>query len=197
MTDPTNPGDRSNEENRGQPYQQPYSGQPYPQGQYPQGQYPQGQYPQGQPYPGQYPPPGYPPPPKKRKKWPWILLALVVVFLVVVGGCVALVGGAIDSVDEESERTVTVTYEITGDGPTASATYSTGNMDQAQDTDVPVPWTKEVQITGLGKVVTLLASNGIDGSGAIRCRIRQGDSVISENASSGPGASASCSGTAD
>ncbi|MFW0793314.1 hypothetical protein AAFP30_05840 [Gordonia sp. CPCC 205515] len=176
MTDPNNPGDQPNYGQQPPNYgQQPYQGQP------------------GQAYPG------YPPaqPPKKRKKWPWVLLALVVVFLAIVGGCVALVGGAINSVDEESKKTVSVTYEITGDGPTGSATYTAGNGDTSQDTDVQIPWKKEVQITGLGKYVSLLASNGIDGSGSIKCVIRQGDKVISENTASGPGANASCSGTAE
>lgn len=153
------------------------------------------QYPQ---QPGQYPPPGpYVPPQKKRKKWPWVLLALVVVFLVLVGGCIALIGGAAESIDDEAKRTVDVTYEITGDGPTGSATYTTGNLETAQDTDITIPWKKEVQITGLGKSVSLFASNGLNSSGSITCTIRQGDKVISTNTSSGPGASASCSGTAD
>ncbi|MEO9329251.1 hypothetical protein [Gordonia aurantiaca] len=123
MTQPVNPGDP--QPNQGHPsrfgQQQPYhTQQPY----------------QGQPNPG-YPPA---PAPKKRKKWPWISLALVVLFPALVGGCMALVGGAAVSIDEESKRTVTVTYEITGDGATGSATYTTGDLDMAQDTDVPVPW---------------------------------------------------------
>ncbi|WP_431817370.1 hypothetical protein [Gordonia jacobaea] len=179
MTDPNNPNNP----------QQPYpnqggtpSGQPY----YP----PQ----QGQPYPGY---PATEPPKQKRKKWPWILLAIFVVIIAIIASCSVLVGGAVKSVDDESKRVVDVTYEITGDGPTASATYTTGNLNIAQDTDVPVPWTKQVQISGLGKSVTLSASNSIDGSGTITCAIKQGDKVISTNTSSGPGATASCSGTAD
>ena len=78
---------------------QPYGEQP---------QQPYGQQPQ-QPY-GQ-PPQGYAPqqPPQKKKKWPWILLAIVVLFIALFAGCTALVGGAINSVDEESKKEVVVT----------------------------------------------------------------------------------------
>ncbi|WP_238423048.1 hypothetical protein [Gordonia sp. 'Campus'] len=174
MTDPNNPGDQ--QPNYGQ---QPFQGQP------------------GQPYPGQYP--GYPPaqPPKKRKKWPWVLLALVVVFLVFAGGCVALIGGAAESIEEESERVVNVTYEITGDGPTGSAIYTNGDLNTSTDNDIPIPWKKDVEITGFVKVVSLTASNSFDSTGTIKCIIRQGDKVLSEGTASGPGASANCSGNAE
>lgn len=152
-------------------------------------------FPQGQPYSGQYPGYGVQQP-KKRKKWPWVLLAIVVLILALAGGCVALIGGAADSINDESNRVVSVTYEITGEG-TGTATYTTGNLDTAQDTDIALPWSKTVEITGLGKSVSLLASNSFDSAGTIKCVIRQGDKVISENSASGPGASTSCSGQAE
>ncbi|MGO3325201.1 hypothetical protein [Gordonia sp. (in: high G+C Gram-positive bacteria)] len=155
-----------------------------------------GQPPYGQP--GQYPPPGYPgyQPPKKRKVWPWVLVGVIVLFIAMIGGCFAIVGGAAESIDNESKRVVTVTYEITGDG-VGSAMYTTQNWDTAHDTDVTFPWKKDVQITGLGKPVSLMASNNFDSSGTIKCSIRQGDKVIAENTASGPGASANCSGSAE
>ena len=112
VTDPNNPQQpypiQGGQGQPGQPYYPPQPGQPYP---------------------------GYPatePPKKKRKKWPWILLAIIVVIIAIVASCSALIGGAVNSVDQESKRVVDVTYEITGDGPTASATYTTGNLDIAQ-----------------------------------------------------------------
>jgi hypothetical protein len=55
----------------------------------------------GQPYPGSYyPSPAYRQPPKKRKVWPWILGAVVGVFILLLGGCVAflaVVGKSLDS----------------------------------------------------------------------------------------------------
>lgn len=58
--------------------------------QYPQGPYPQNPGPQYQAPPPQYPGPQYqaPPPPKKKRKWPWIALAVLVVLMIaaVAGG---------------------------------------------------------------------------------------------------------------
>lgn len=68
--------------------------QPYP---------PHGQphYQQQPGHPG-YPQQGYPPapPPKKRKVWPWVLLAVVLVPILGFVACTAMVGGAINAVDE-------------------------------------------------------------------------------------------------
>nr|WP_312964393.1 hypothetical protein [Kocuria rhizophila] len=67
----------------------------------------QGQY-QGQPYGQQgYPQQGYyqEPPKKKRKKWPWIVGAIVLLLILMFAGCAALVGGAAKSVDEAMQST--------------------------------------------------------------------------------------------
>ncbi|WP_297617050.1 DUF4352 domain-containing protein [Nocardia sp.] len=49
---------------------------------------------------------GYPPPPrKKRKIWPWILLAVVVLFF---GGCFALVGTAAHEVSKSTDKSTAV-----------------------------------------------------------------------------------------
>ncbi|MEU6565276.1 MmpS family transport accessory protein [Nocardia nova] len=149
---------------------------------------PQGQYPQG-------PPPGYYQPPKKRKKWPWVLGGIVLLFAVLLGGCMALVGGAVNSVDKESKREVTVTYQVEGTGQSSSITYSGKDFNVAQETAAAMPWSKQVTIDGLGKTVSLSASNDENG-GDITCRILVGDKVISEQKSSGPFASASCTGDA-
>ncbi|MBB3039586.1 MmpS family transport accessory protein [Hoyosella altamirensis] len=183
------------------PPQQPNPGQPNPE------QYPQG----GQPYPpqggqsggyppqgGQYgPPPGYyQQPPKKKKKWPWILGGIILFFVLIFGGCMALIGGVATELDRESEREVTVTYEVEGDTQSASITYSGRDFNTAQDTNVALPWTTDVTIAGLGKTVSLSASNDYDTGGQITCRIRVGEQVISEQTSSGPFATASCIGNA-
>ncbi|OHV42233.1 hypothetical protein BBK14_11475 [Parafrankia soli] len=63
-------------------------------------QQPYQQYPQ-QPYPPQQPYGGHPPyqqPPKKRKKWPFVLLGLGVLMVVMLGGCIALIGSAAEEV---------------------------------------------------------------------------------------------------
>ncbi|MET3959818.1 hypothetical protein ABIE52_006753 [Rhodococcus sp. OAS809] len=167
--------------------QQPYGQQP---------QQPYGQQPQ-QPY-GQPQQPGYAPyaqqplPPQKKKKWPWILLAIVVVFIALVAGCTALVGGAINSVDEESKKEIVVTYEVTGESDGAIVTYTGNDSNISQDTAATLPWTKDVTVTGLIKVATLTASNGFDGTGSITCKIIVDGQVLTENTANGAGASASC-----
>ncbi|WP_157225050.1 hypothetical protein [Nocardia thailandica] len=84
----------------------------------------------------------------------------------------------------------------------------------AKDTDVTLPWTKEVSVDGFAKTVTLVpratglprsaptpptrtASAGADG-GQVTCRILVGDKIIAEQTANGPYASAGlCPGGAD
>ncbi|OYD60805.1 MmpS family transport accessory protein [Rhodococcus sp. OK302] len=147
------------------------------------GQQPQGQPPQyGQPYQ----------PPQKKKKWPWILLAIFVVFIALFAGCTALVGGAISSVDEESKKEVVVTYEVTGGAQGAIITYTGKDSNMSQDTAATLPWTKDVTVTGLLKIATVTASNGFDDSGTITCKIIANGKVLTENTANGVGASAMC-----
>ncbi len=151
---------------------------------------PQPQYPQGPPPPGYYQET-----PKKRKKWPWVLGGIVLFFVLLLGGCMALVGGAVNSVDKEAKREVAVTYQVEGTGPSSSITYAGKDFNMAQETSAALPWSKQVTIDGLGKLVSLSATND-DQGGDITCRILVGDKVISEQKSSGPYASAHCSGDA-
>ncbi|GAB2643338.1 hypothetical protein GCM10027169_09120 [Gordonia jinhuaensis] len=151
--------------------------------------------PPAQPPQGYYPPPT---PPKKRRKWPWILLAIFVVIFAGIASCAALVGGAVNSVDKESKKVVAVTYEVTGTSTDGTITYTAGNLDSAQDTNQQLPWTKTVDITGLGKFVSLSATSAIDADNAtITCTIKVGGKVISTQTAHGALASASCSGSAN
>ncbi len=48
-----------------------------------------------------------PAPPKKRRKWPIVLVGILVLLALLFAGCVALVGGAVNSIDKsikESEK---------------------------------------------------------------------------------------------
>lgn len=159
---------------------------------YPPQQPPPGGYPQG----GQYPPQGYyQQPPKKKRKWPWIVGGIVLVFILMIGGCMAMIGGAANEIDKESKREVTVTYQVEGSGGNSSITYSGRDFNIAQETAATLPWTKDVTIDGLGKTVTLSATNDENG-GDVTCRILVDGNAISEQTSSGPFASASCTGDA-
>lgn len=177
MSTPPPPPGNDGEQN---PYQQPHYGQQPPQGY---------QQPYGQPYPPQQPP-------KKRKIWPWVLGGIILVFILLFAGCVAIVGGIGSSIENESERTVEVTYRVTGDGGAASITYSDVGMNMGQDTSAQLPWEKIVEIDGLGKFVTLTATNDFEAAAdaSITCEIVvDGEAKFSQTAT-GPGASAMCSG---
>ncbi|MFD3744227.1 MmpS family transport accessory protein [Nocardia sp. NPDC058633] len=173
--------------------QQPYGRQPPPYGQHTPGA--------GYPQPGGYPPQGgypqhggYPQPPRKKKVWPWVLGGILVVLLLVVGGCVALVGTVANEIENEVSREVTVSYQAGGTG-TSTVTYSDGNLDVAQESDVALPWSKDVTVTGLVKFVSLSVLSGADG-GNVSCKITVGGKVIAEDQASGQFASAICSGDA-
>lgn len=170
-------------------YQQP-QGQYPPQQQYQQ--YPPDQYSQGQPHPPQQDPRGYGPPPaapKKSRKWPWILLGMLLVPILGFGACVAVIGGAASSVSGDA---ATVVYEVSGAESAGKITYSAnGSAGIAQENGVALPWTTEVQFdAGALRVATLTAQNS--GSGDITCRITVNGEVVAELTSSGEFAVVSC-----
>lgn len=149
-----------------------------------------------QPYPTQ---PNMYVPQKKKPKWPWILGGIILVFILCIGGCMALIGGAVNEVDKESKRVVDVTYKVTGtSSDSASITYSDKNLNTAQDTQASLPWEKKVSIDGLGKFVSLSATNGSDvsASDSITCQVIVDGKVKIEQTAKGPFATASCSGDA-
>ncbi|WP_280401103.1 MmpS family transport accessory protein [Nocardia carnea] len=132
-------------------------------------------------------------PPRKKPRWPWIAGGIVLVSVLVIGGCVAVFSNQVG--DEQVDTGVTVTYRVDGTAPAASVTYLGTDLGMARETAVALPWSKDVSIQGWGKIVSLTANNGPDG-GDITCRILVGGKVMSEQTSSGPYASASCSGDA-
>lgn len=164
--------------------------------QFPQGQYPQqpyGQQPYGQQlYGGQYPP--QMPPARKRKKWPWILGGIILLFVAMVGGCVALIGGAANEIDKEMNREVVVTYRVTGTG-TGSITWTDKDFNMAQETDAPLPWEKQVTVSGFGKIASLTVTNSSDDGATSTCEIVVDGEVKYTQTAKGPFASANCSGS--
>jgi hypothetical protein len=53
-----------------------------------------------------YPPPSFPTvqakPPKRRRRWPWVLVGIAATFIVLIGGCAALVGGAVKQASDNA-----------------------------------------------------------------------------------------------
>lgn len=129
----------------------------------------------GRPPDGGLPPPGWaghtPPPQRRRRIWPWVLLGLFVLF---VGGCVAVIATVSTMVDDDSNRTVTVRYAVTGDakdGVTiAYTTWKDGNSASNTVSDARLPWHKEVGATGLVKAGSLTVTTGASG-GTVTCSL--------------------------
>jgi hypothetical protein len=196
--------------------QQPYGQQPY-------GQQPQQPYGQ-QPYPPQgYPPPGYPPQqPKKRKVWPWVVGGVILVVILLFGGCLALIGGAANEVDkaissatntpmetptpaapgggapaetdsDDAPASGTVVYEVTSDSGTANnITYFGEDGNQSQETGAALPWRSKEFDKSKTTLKTVTAQNG--GDGTITCKIIVDGKVQTENSSNGQYAVVTCQG---
>ncbi|WP_210746812.1 MmpS family transport accessory protein [Nocardia speluncae] len=97
--------------------------------------------------------------------------------------------------DDDAGDEITVTYEVRGTGSEAAVTYLGRDQGMAQETGVSLPWSKDVLISGWDRIVSMTAANGPAG-GDITCRILVDGRVMTEQTSSGPYASASCSGDA-
>lgn len=80
-----------------------------------------------------YGPRGYPPGPPaglpsrpgqtRTRRWPWIVAGLVLVFILLFGGCFALVAEFVTEVEERSGREITVTYRVESAGTAVSVTH--------------------------------------------------------------------------
>ena len=154
---------------------------------------PNWQPPYGHPQqPGYVPYPPQPLPPPKKKVWPWILLAVVVV-LALFAGCAVRVGTAVYSVvDEQAKREIVVTYEVTGDAAVALVTYTGNNSTTEQLAAAALPWRKNVTVTGLVKYASITATNPRPGAGMLTCKIIADGKILTEKTITGAGASASC-----
>ncbi|MGW5219926.1 MmpS family transport accessory protein [Nocardia sp. NPDC004085] len=108
-------------------------------------------------------------------------------------------GGIGTEIEKDITKEVAMTYEVTSDGPRAanisySSSGDSGNIEQANQQ--PLPWTKDVTVTGFIKTVSVTAQAG-EGATTITCKIREGDKTIAEQTSTGPYAVVTCSGEAD
>ncbi len=148
--------------------------------------YPGQVYP-GQPYaPGHYAPP---PPPKKKKTWLWVLLAAVAVFVLISGGLFAFAR-------YQASRAVTVTYEVTGTGDTASVLYSVRDFENVTTEEaVDLPWSRDVEIVdGLTKAFRFIAQP-LPGE-SVECKVTVNGKIRAQDRSTLAGKRALCFGTA-
>ncbi|MFI1399510.1 hypothetical protein [Streptomyces sp. NPDC020681] len=139
------------------------------------------------------PQPGPPPPMKKRRRWPWVLL---VVGLLLTGGCVAVVAVVVDEVSDEVSKTVRVRYAVTGDAENPAISYTTwrdGSEVTNQESAATLPWRKELTTNGFLKGGSLVVTLGPDG-GRVTCSVTVDDDAPITATATGPLATASCTG---
>lgn len=146
-------------------------------------------------------PPGYGPPtpqPKKRKKWPFIVGGILLLFIII--GIAGGKGtaqqpgetglGASGPSDTASDQAA-VMYEVVDAKNAGNITYSAGSgMDIAQENGVKLPWKKEVSLNRGFSIATLTAQNS--GSGKITCRITIDGKLAKEVSSQGAYAVVTC-----
>lgn len=108
-------------------------------------------------------------------------------------------GKAASDLQEEANRTVTVHYEVTGDAPSATVTYTTfgdGSMSTNQEDVTSLPWSKDTRTQGLFKGGSLTVTTGADG-GEVTCKVVLDGKDAKTATASGPFATASCDGFGD
>jgi hypothetical protein len=150
----------------------------------------------------------------------WKLALVIIAAIAALACCGGLVANAVTSGDEEPDadrvlvrdRTAdtrpdlptdvirpteskarTVTYRISGDGR-GSVTYASDlqSFSTSQETDVPLPWTKELTAPEGLSYPSITAQRGSGGPGTITCTIEVDGKEIKKSESSGPYAVVSC-----
>jgi len=144
-------------------------------------------------YPPQQPPGG---PPKKFYKRVWFWLLIVVVLGL--GGCSAVLIGGGAAIDHAAHVQHTVVYSVTGTSPASTITYNTlqegsGQNGESQVSNVALPWTKTISVSGLITAFDVNASVG-EGGGSVTCTITEDGRQIATNTATGAFSSASCTG---
>lgn len=145
-------------------------------------------------------------PPRKRRKWPWVVGAIVLLLVVasVAGGKSTTTqvpasptsnSAAPGAPAAEAADGSVVVYEVTGKGG-ASVTYMKEDFSQEQQTSTKLPFKKQLQFkdkVGSFNPLSLVAQHS-SGAGEITCRITVDGKVVGESTSSGPYAVVTCNG---
>ncbi len=103
-------------------------------------------------------PRGYPPGPpagvpgrygqSRTRRWPWIVVGLTLVFILLFGGCFALVAEFVKKVEERSGREITVTYQVESIGTAVPVVHPGRDPGRARERIVAGAWTKDVGLRG-------------------------------------------------
>ncbi|WP_020664323.1 DUF4190 domain-containing protein [Amycolatopsis benzoatilytica] len=123
-------------------------------------------------------------------------LVLSVIGLIIAIVWATVVTKAVNDVNNEANRTVTVHYEVTGTATDASITYTTlgdNGMSTSQEQPKTLPWSKDLSTKGLFKGGTLTVSTGANG-GDVTCKVVVDGKETKTSKASGAYATASCDG---
>lgn len=180
----------------------PYGQQPHPQQPYqpaPGSEHYQHHMPPQQPY--------APPPPaaKRKRKWPWIVLGVLVV--IAMGSALnggkstpAPTSGTSPAAAPAAPAAVaghTVTYQVTGTGKATSISYTKEGFQMEQTSNARLPFSKDLtfkdDVTAFSGL-SLVAQNGAS-SGDITCKILVDGKEVASSTSSGQYALVTCNGT--
>lgn len=122
-------------------------------------------------------------------------LALSIIGLVVCIVMAAAFSKAVNDVNEEANRPATIVYEVTGDAPDVTISYSSfgDNVTMSTENAATLPWKKQQDVTGLIKGGSLTVTTSAAG-GSVTCKVTIDGKEAKTAQASGPMAMASCSG---
>ncbi len=115
-----------------------------------------------------------------------------VVGLVVCIVWVAVIGNAVNEVQQEVNTTAKVKYEVTGDAKNVDISYGE-TLEPKEETAATLPWTKETENKGFYKGGMLTVSAGEEG-GTVTCKITVDGKEVSTKTASGEFATVLCTG---
>lgn len=112
--------------------------------------------------------------------------------------CIVWVAGTskvANDINQEANKTVTISYDATGTAKDATVTYSTfsDNGSSEGQLDTKLPWHKDVTAKGLAKGGVLSVTAGADG-GTVSCKVTVDGAVQKTETASGAFATATCGG---
>jgi hypothetical protein len=130
---------------------------------------------------------------KATNKWLSIIgIITSVVGLVVCIVWVAVIGSAVNEVNNEVNKVAKVKYEVTGDAKNVDVSYGE-TLNPKEETVATLPWSKETENKGVFKGGMLTVTAGEDG-GTVTCKITVDGQVVSTKTDKGPFASVVCTG---
>lgn len=107
---------------------------------------------------------------------------------------VAGTAGVAKEINDQANKTVTISYAATGTAKDASVTYSTFSDNGSSDSQIQatLPWHKDVKATGFASGGVMTVTAGMDG-GTVSCKVSVNGVVQKTATATGPLASATCS----